>query len=98
MNSNSERPRRRKGFYLVLLGDSFTVGANVRQEEAYPKVLEKRLESVYGPRIQVVNSGVGGWDPLQYARYFENYGHQFEDERNATVLYDNSLAPHITAP
>ena len=51
-------------FRILVLGDSFTVGANVRQEEAYPKVLEKRLQSVYGPRIQVVNAGVGGWDPF----------------------------------
>src|SRR5438105_1128358 len=45
-------------FRILVLGDSFTVGANVRQEEAYPKVLERRLRSVYGSRIQVVNSGV----------------------------------------
>jgi hypothetical protein len=67
-------------FRILVLGDSFTVGANVRQEEAYPKVLEKRLKSVYGPRIQVVNSGVGGWEPFQYAQYFEHYGHQFEPD------------------
>lgn len=67
-------------FRILVLGDSFTVGANVRQEEAYPKVLEKRLRNVYGPRIQVVNSGVGGWDPFQYAQYFEHYGYQFEPD------------------
>lgn len=67
-------------FRILVLGDSFTVGANVRQEEAYPKVLEKQLKNVYGPRIQVVNTGVGGWDPFQYAQYFEHYGHQFEPD------------------
>ena len=67
-------------FRILVLGDSFTVGANVRQEEAYPKVLEKRLQGVHGPRIQVVNSGVGGWDPFQYAQYFEHYGYQFEPD------------------
>jgi len=67
-------------FRILVLGDSFTVGANVRQEEAYPKVLEKHLKSVYGPRIQVVNAGVGGWDPFQYAQYFEHYGRQFEPD------------------
>jgi hypothetical protein len=67
-------------FRILVLGDSFTVGANVRQEEAYPKVLEKRLKNVYGSRIQVVNSGVGGWQPFQYAQYFEHYGQQFEPD------------------
>ena len=67
-------------FRILVLGDSFTVGANVRQEEAYPKVLERRLKGLEGPRIQVVNAGVGGWDPFQYAQYFEHYGYQFEPD------------------
>jgi hypothetical protein len=67
-------------FRILVLGDSVTVGANVRQEQAYPKVLERLLKSVYGPRIQVVNSAVGGWDPFQYAQYFEHYGYQFEPD------------------
>jgi len=65
---------------ILVLGDSFTVGANVRQEEAYPKALERHLKSRYGSRIQVVNSAVGGWQPFQYAQYFEHYGHQFEPD------------------
>jgi hypothetical protein len=67
-------------FRILVLGDSFTVGTNVRQEEAYPKGLERRLRSLYGPRIQVVNSGVGGWQPIQYAEYYEHYGYRFEPD------------------
>ena len=67
-------------FRILVLGDSFTVGANVRQEEAYPKVLETRLRSVHGSRIQVINSGVGGWGPFHYAQYFEHYGYRFEPD------------------
>jgi GDSL-like Lipase/Acylhydrolase family len=67
-------------FRILVLGDSFTVGSNVRQEEAYPKALERRLKSVYGPRIEVVNTGIGGWDPFQYAEYYEHYGYQFEPD------------------
>lgn len=67
-------------FRILVLGDSFTVGANVRQDETYPKVLEARLNSAYGPRIEVVNSGVGGWDPFQYAQYFLHYGYRYEPD------------------
>lgn len=67
-------------FRILVLGDSFTVGSNVRQEQAYPKVLERRLKSVYGPKIEVVNAGTGGWEPIQYAQYFEHYGYQFEPD------------------
>ncbi|MDP1869533.1 MAG: GDSL-type esterase/lipase family protein [Bradyrhizobium sp.] len=65
-------------FRILVLGDSFTVGSNVRQEEAYPKALERLLKRAYGPRIEVVNTGIGGWDPFQYAQYFEHYGYLFE--------------------
>ena len=67
-------------FRILVLGDSFTVGANVQQHEAYPKALEGRLRQIYGQRIQVVNSGVGGWEPFQYAQYFEHYGRLFEPD------------------
>jgi hypothetical protein len=67
-------------FRILVLGDSFTVGSNVRQEEAWPKVLERQLRDRYGPKIEVVNAGVGGWDPLQYAQYYEHYGYRFEPD------------------
>lgn len=67
-------------FRILVLGDSFTIGSNVRQEEAYPKVLERGLRTKYGPHIQVVNAGVGGWDPFQYAQYFEHHGRRFEPD------------------
>jgi len=73
-----EKPPRK--FRILVLGDSFTVGANVQQEESYPKVLEKHLRSSFGSRIQVVNAGVGGWQPFQYAQYFEYYGRGFEPD------------------
>lgn len=67
-------------FRILVLGDSFTAGSNVRQEEAYPKALERRLKNTFGPQIQVVNTGTGGWEPFQYAQYFEHYGYQFEPD------------------
>jgi hypothetical protein len=67
-------------FRILALGDSLTAGVSVRLEEAYPKVLERLLRGAYGPRIQVVNSAVGGWQPLQYAEYFEHYGYQFDPD------------------
>ena len=43
-------------------------------------MLERQLIERYGSRIQVVNSGVGGWNPFQYAQYFEYYGRQFDPD------------------
>lgn len=65
---------------LLVLGDSFTVGANVAERAAYPQVLERRLEEALGSEVEVVNSGVGGWDPFEYAQYFEHEGRAFRPD------------------
>ncbi len=59
---------------ILVLGDSFTVGANVTQEQAYPEVLEMLLIERLGNKVEVVNTGVGGWNPFQYSQYYEHYG------------------------
>jgi hypothetical protein len=86
-------------FRILVLGDSFTVGANVRQEEAWPKVLERRLRSVYGLRIEVINSAVGGWDPFHYAQYFEHYGCQFQPDLVLVGFFvgNDAFDPHTDA-
>lgn len=67
-------------FRILVIGDSFTVGANVREEQTYAKVLERQLRDAYGPNIEVVNTGVGGWNPPQYEAYYEHYGYRFEPD------------------
>lgn len=67
-------------FRILVLGDSFTVGASVEQDEAYPQVLERVLARRTRRPIEVVNAGVGGWDPFQYAQYFAREGFSFEPD------------------
>jgi hypothetical protein len=67
-------------FRILMIGDSFTVGANVEQEEAYPQVLERILNQPGQPTVEVVNTGVGGWSPFQYAEFLEHYGAAYEPD------------------
>lgn len=67
-------------FRILVLGDSFTVGANVREEQAYPQILENLLNGRSQRRVEVINSAVGGWDPFQYAQYYEYYGKYFQPD------------------
>lgn len=67
-------------YRLFVLGDSFTVGADVRESEVYPQVLERLLQQRLGRPVEIVNSGVGGWQPFQYAEYYEHYGRRFEPD------------------
>ena len=50
------------------------------QEEAYPQRLEVLLNPGGEHRIEVVNAGVGGWDPFQYAQYYEHTGRRFSPD------------------
>lgn len=72
-----EKPKGTKR--ILVLGDSFTIGAGVGQDEAYPQVLEGLLRR-RDPAIDVINAGVGGWEPFQYAEYLETEGVAFEPD------------------
>lgn len=79
INSTGFRgPELRKdggGRRVLAVGDSVTYGLGVRQEEAYPRVLEELL-----PGLQVVNAGVGAWAPVQYRLFLEKRGLALEPD------------------
>ena len=73
----------RKGehdFRILVLGDSFTAGSSVEHDQAYPRVLESLLARRAKRPVEVINAGVGGWDPFQYAQYFARDGFRFEPD------------------
>lgn len=67
-------------FRILVLGDSFTVGHNVPQETTYPQILEGFLNKQSNKKYEVVNTGVGGWEPFQYAQYYFHYGKQLNPD------------------
>ncbi len=67
-------------FRILAVGDSFTEGAGVEAEEAWPQVVEGLLARSGPRRVEVVNAGVGGWDPFQYAQFFESRGLALEPD------------------
>jgi hypothetical protein len=73
-------PKPVNTFRILVLGDSFAVGANVEQSEAFPQVLEELLNGSKGAKVEVVNAGVGGWAIYQYAEYLEHYGRDYEPD------------------
>lgn len=60
---------------ILALGDSFTFGEEVRDEEAYPAVLERLL-----PATEVVNLGVHGYGHGQMLLYLEEAGESLEPD------------------
>jgi lysophospholipase L1-like esterase len=74
-------------FRILVLGDSFTVGASVHQHESYPAQLQRMLERTTQQRIEVINTAVGGWGPFQYAQYFAHYGLEFSPDMVIVGLF-----------
>ena len=67
-------------FRILALGDSFTVGVGVAQESIYVEVLETLLTKGHTGSAEVINAAVGGWEPFQYAQYYEHYGWKFSPD------------------
>lgn len=60
---------------VVVLGDSFTQGYGVAEDEAYPRRLERLLQAADpADRIAVVNLGVPGTSPHDYLGHLEDPG------------------------
>jgi len=56
---------------IVVLGDSITFGQGVKEEETFPKVMEKSLnKTLYPSHIEIINFGVQGYTiKNEVARY-----------------------------
>lgn len=53
--------KKKNELRVLMLGDSITLGDYLNQEDTYPDITEKGLQSKYpNKKIQVINSGVGG--------------------------------------
>jgi len=60
---------------IVVVGDSFTQGYGVEEDEAYPRQLERLLGD-----IEVINLGVPGSCPRDYAANLEEVGRAYEPD------------------
>lgn len=58
-------PQKPPGTYrVVMLGDSFTAGKGVADDETFSHLLEETLDRGEGPRVEVLNAGVDSYAPL----------------------------------
>ncbi len=67
---------------ILAVGDSFTYGGGVRNQEAWPQVLERLLRARVGDPVQVINGGFAAnshW-PAGYAPWIEDSGWAFDPD------------------
>jgi len=84
----AEHPLQRpSGKYRVLiLGDSFTEGVHVGEDD----VFSARLESM-NRQIEALNAGVGGYGTVQEYLYLISEGRKFKPDLALVMFFDNDL-------
>ena len=76
-------------FRITVSGDSVTMGYGVREEDAYPAVLERLLNAGSGDyRFEVINLGISGLNILHSLRRLETKGRLYNPD---LVVYGFTL-------
>ena len=89
-----ETPREKADgtFRILALGDSWTFGFRMDEEDSYPRQLERilneRLEARGASgRVEVINSGVIGYSTFQEAAYFRTRGRHYSPDLVIIAFY-----------
>ncbi|MEE2663734.1 MAG: SGNH/GDSL hydrolase family protein [Myxococcota bacterium] len=97
INARGFRDRERSlskppgSFRILVVGDSVTFGFGVELEETYPSLLESRLRESL-PGIEVLNLGVGGYNPYTESALLRGVGLAYEPDLVLVQFCINDLA------
>lgn len=77
---------------IIALGDSVTFGNGLPVEATWPEVLERLLaQDAKGPRFDVLNLGVTGYNTLEEVGFLEARGLAYEPDRVIVCYHVNDL-------
>ncbi|MBI4125634.1 MAG: hypothetical protein HY609_02345 [Deltaproteobacteria bacterium] len=79
---------------VLVLGDSFTVGYEVDQDETYAVVLERELKK-RGIAAEVINAGVSGFSNAEELVFLEQEGVRYQPDVVVLGFYFNDLEDNI---
>ena len=78
-------------FHILALGDSFTYGYYVHNDEAWPSRLEEVLNQRLDTRVQVLNAGVPGYTIVDQLDYLLDKGLRLEPDLVVIGFYTNDI-------
>lgn len=67
-------PKAAGSFRILSLGDSFTFGWGVKEQDAYVRLVEKLLRERGSKQVSVLNAGTPGYGTANEVAYLETYG------------------------
>lgn len=74
--------KKKKGVYrIAVIGDSFTMGSGVGEDETYVRRTEERLNSKINDAIEVINFGVAGYNLPEYDEVLKNVITQYQPDQ-----------------
>jgi len=79
---------------ILLLGDSFTYGIGVNDDQTFGSIIENNLLTKFG-LIEVINGGNGGKGTDYALKFFQLLGHEFEPDITILCFFCNDYADNI---
>lgn len=83
---------------VLALGDSYTFGWAVAEEEAYPRVVERVLNDEMALRAEVINAAVIGYGTDQEARLLAETAPRYRPDVVVLGYGMNDAEPQLTVP
>jgi hypothetical protein len=83
-------------FRILVLGDSQTLGFEVRQEYTFPAVLERYL-TARGWSAQALNAGVAGFGTTEQLVFLREEGLRYQPDAVVLAFYQNDYDDNIKA-
>lgn len=81
---------------ILVLGDSFTIGYEVEQDETYSAILERYLTK-QGHNVEVLNAGMSGSSTAEELVFFEQEGIRYDPDLVVVGFYWNDLDDNLKA-
>ena len=72
---------------VLIIGDSFVEGIQVRPEQTASRVLETMLQTRFSAPTQVINAGNGGWSTAQEFEFLRHEGLKYKPDVVVLVFY-----------
>lgn len=76
---------------VAVLGDSVTLGAGIKASEAFPQVLQRRLDAS-GAAVEVMNVALWGWSTRQERLAYERIARGYRPDQVIVAVCLNDIA------